>query len=537
MMNTDRAMNPDYIIIGAGSAGCVLASRLSEDPEIRVLLLEAGPTDSNPWIHVPLGYGKLFNHPKLNWRFQSEPEPHLDGRVINQPRGKVLGGSSSINGLLYVRGQERDFEQWSHAAGNRGWDYQDMLHWFRKSEDQQHGASEYHGDSGPLAVSDPMEPHPLCDAWIAAGEEAGYPRNPDFNGATQEGVGYYQSTMRAGRRCSAAVAYLPPAVRKRPNLEIVTGAMVRRIVFDGKRASGVEFTHAGKDMVAHAEGEIILSAGAIATPQLLELSGIGDPVRLMKLGVDVVHANREVGENFQDHLQVRHVFRATQPITFNDDMRNPLRMAKVGLKYALTRKGPLTVSAGYAGGFFRSDVAEDERPDIQCLFITFSTTKMGDRLHPFSGFTVSSCPLRPTSRGHVHAVSPDPMAAPAILANFLATEKDQRDVVAGIKVIRGIAKQPALSRYIESEQIPGPQIADDDTMLAYARETAGSIYHASCTAALGKVVDGSLKVTGVEGLRVADASIMPAVVSGNTNAAVIAIGEKAADMIRTDRKG
>ncbi|KHK89117.1 GMC family oxidoreductase [Novosphingobium malaysiense] len=530
-------MSWDYIIVGAGSAGCVLAARLSEDANVKVLLLEAGPKDTNPWIHIPLGYGKLFNHKRLNWLFKSQPEPHLDGRVINQPRGKVLGGSSSINGLLYVRGQAADFEGWARAAGNRGWDYEDMLGWFRKAEDQQHGADTWHGEGGPLAVSDPSEPHPLCDAWIAAGQQAGYPLNSDFNGERQEGVGYYQSTMRKGRRCSAAVAYLTPEVRRRANLSIVTGAMVRRVLFEGRRAVGVEYDAKGARQSARSDGEVILAAGAIGTPQLLELSGVGGAERLAKLGVGLVHDNPEVGENFQDHLQVRFVYKAARAITFNDDMRNPLRMAGVGLKYALSRKGPLTVSAGYAGGFFRSAIAADERPDIQCLFITFSTTKMGDQLHPFSGFTVSACPLRPTSRGYVHATSRDPCAAPAIQANFLASEKDCNDVVAGMKIIRDIMAQSAITDEYREELIPGRAITDDAALLAYARETAGSIYHASCTAALGKVVDGSLKVMGVEGLRVADASIMPSVVSGNTNAAVIAIGEKSADMIRTDRKG
>jgi choline dehydrogenase len=526
-------MSWDYIIIGGGSAGCVLAARLTEDPAIRVLLLEAGPRDLNPWIHVPLGYGKLFNHRRLNWRFKSQPEPHLNRRIINQPRGRVLGGSSSINGLLYVRGQAQDFNEWS-KLGNRGWGWDDMLPYFRKAEAQQHGASEWHGADGPLSVSDPSEPHPLCDAWIIAAQEAGYPFNPDFNGAQQDGVGYYQSTMRNGRRCSAAVAYLNPA-RSRKNLKIETGATVRRFVIKDKRATAVEYDRNGVRTLAETQGEVILSAGAIGTPQLLELSGIGDGDRLRALELSIVHANNQVGENFQDHLQARFVFKSRHAITFNDDMRNPFRMAGVGLKYLLSNKGPLTVSAGYAGGFFRSEAAQDDRADIQCLFITFSTTKMGDRLHPFSGFTVSACPLRPTSRGYVHAVSPDPMAPPAILANFLATEEDQKAIVGGMKIIRSVLQMPALAEHVESEYLPGRAVNSDATMLAYARETAGSIYHASCTAAMGKVVDGSLRVMGIDGLRVVDASIMPSVVSGNTNAAVIAIAEKAADMIRADR--
>jgi choline dehydrogenase len=341
--------------------------------------------------------------------------------------------------------------------------------------------------------------------------------------------------MRAGRRCSAAVAYLDPA-RSRPNLKIVTGAMVRRVIIENGRAAGVDYNRAGARHTALTQGEVILAAGAMGSPHLLELSGVGDGDRLRALGIPVLYANREVGENFQDHLQVRFVYKARQPITFNDDLANPLRMAGVGLKYLLRRKGPLTVSAGYAGGFFRSDIAMDERPDTQCLFITFSTTKMGDRLHPFSGFTVSACPLRPTSRGHVHAASPDPAVSPAILANFLATERDQREIVAAMRTVRQVMAQPAIAHHVASEYLPGADTDSEAAMLAYARATAGSIYHASCSAAMGKVVDTSLKVIGLEGLRVVDASIMPSVVSGNTNAAVIAIAEKAANMIRADRR-
>ncbi|MBV9841060.1 MAG: choline dehydrogenase [Sphingomonadaceae bacterium] len=529
-------MEADYIIVGGGSAGCVLAARLSEDPAVHVLLVEAGPRDTNPWIHVPLGYGKLFNHSRLNWRFQSEPERGMNGRRINQPRGRVLGGSSSINGLLYVRGQREDFDAWARL-GNRGWGYDDLLPYFRRAEaQQQRGADEWHGQDGPLAVSDASEPHTLCDAFIAAGVEAGYPANPDFNGARQEGVGYYQSTMRKGRRCSAAVAYLRPA-RHRANLSVITEAVVQRVLFDGKRAVGIAWRdRAGQVRRARARREVILSAGAIGSPQLLELSGIGDGERLRALGIETVHHNPEVGENFQDHLQVRFVFKATQPITFNDDMRSLFRTTAVGLRYALHRKGPLTVSAGYAGGFFRSAIARDSRPDIQCLFITFSTTKMGDRLHPFSGFTVSACPLRPESRGHVHATSSDPASPPAILANFLATERDAQEVVAGMRIIRGIMAQPAIASHVSEEYLPGSRLEGDAELLDYARETGGSIYHASCSAAMGKVVDSSLRVIGVEGLRIVDASIMPAVPSGNINAAVIAIGEKAADMIREDNR-
>lgn len=520
----------DYIIVGGGSAGCVVAARLSEDPNVSVLLLEAGPRDTNPWIHVPLGYGKLFDHAKLNWRYKTAAEPGMNGRRISQPRGRVLGGSSSINGLVYVRGQREDFDDWA-AAGNPGWSFDDLLPYFRRAEDQQRGADAWHGAGGPLAVSDATEPHILCDAFIAAAAEAGHPVNPDFNGATQEGAGYFQTTTRRGRRCSAAVAYLRPAKGRR-NLDIVTDAHVQRILFDARRATGIEWRQGGMIRTAQASREVVLSAGAIGSPQLLQLSGIGDGERLRALGIDVVHHNAQVGANLQDHLQVRLVYTASRRVTFNDDMRSMIRMTGVGLRYALQRKGPLTVAAGYAGGFFRTAGATDVRPDVQVHFITFSTDKMGDRLHPFSAFTASACPLRPESRGHVRLLSPDAQVAPEILVNFLGTDKDRRDIVAGLRTIRDIMSQPAIAPFVTQEHIPGAAIASDAQLLDYARETGGSIYHPSCTAAIGKVVDAELRVMGVEALRVIDASIMPTVVSGNTNAAVIAIGEKGADLIR-----
>ena len=524
---TDPAF--DYIIVGAGSAGCVLANRLSADGRSRVLLLEAGPRDSNPWIHIPLGYGKLFNHPTLNWRYSTVPEPGMNGRRISQPRGRVLGGSSSINGLLYVRGQREDFDSW-RTAGHVGWGYDDLLPYFIRAEDQMRGSDAFHGVGGPLRVSDPTEPHPLCDAFIAAAVEAGHPANPDFNGANQEGAGYYQATARRGRRVSSAVAYLRPA-RERRNLQIVTGALVQRILFEGKRAVGVEWRGRHGLERDRAECEVILAAGAINSPQLLELSGVGDGERLQSLGLPVVHHAPAVGANMQDHLQVRIVYRATQACTLNDDIRSPVRTALMGLRYLLQRKGGLTVSAGYAGGFFCSPRAVDGRPDIQIHFITFSTDAMGAALHPFSGFTATACPLRPHSRGHVHIASPNPADPPEILANYLADPRDEADVVAGVRVIRDILAQPAMQPFIAEELYPGPSIASDQTILDYARDTGGSLYHPSCTAALGAVVDDHLKVRGVEALRVIDASIMPAVISGNTNAAVIAIAEKGADLI------
>ena len=525
----------DYIIVGAGSAGCVLANRLSESGRHRVLLLEAGGADTNVWIHVPLGYGKLFADPSVNWLYQSEPQVELNGRRIPQPRGKVLGGSSSINGLVYVRGQREDFDGW-RQGGAIGWAYDDVLPYFRKAEHQTRGADDYHGAGGPLPVSDQSEPHPLCDAFVDAAEQAGHPRNPDFNGAAQEGAGYYQTTSRRGLRVSSAVAYLNPAKRRR-NLAIATRAHVTRVVIEDGRAAGVEWTSAGRACRAAASGEVILSAGAIATPQLLQLSGIGPGALLQAHGIPVRYDAPGVGENLQDHLQVRMVFRATRPITFNDDMMSPWRTAGVGLRYLLRRKGPLTVSAGYAGGFFRTD----ERlttPDIQVHFITFSTNKMGDRLHPFSGFTASSCQLRPESRGHLRIRSPDPFDAPAIDPNYLAAETDRRANVEGLKLLRGVMGAPAMADFVDAELEPGLQVADDAALLAYCRERGSTIYHPTCTARMGgdpaAVVDARLRVRGLGGLRIADGSIMPALISGNTHAAIVMIGEKASEMILQD---
>jgi choline dehydrogenase len=525
----------DYIIIGGGSAGCVLANRLSASGEHRVLLLEAGGEDRNPWIHIPIGYGKLFKNPKLNWLYESEPEPELNGRRIIQPRGKVLGGSSSINGLVYIRGQREDFDHW-RQLGNVGWSYEDVLPYFRRAEDQQRGADEFHGKSGPLAVSDQREPHALCDAFIAAAEEAGFARNEDFNGARQEGAGYFQTTSRRGRRCSAAVGYLRPA-RRRANLRVLTEAASRSILIERGEARGVVFTHQGETWRATAEGEVVLAAGAIASPPLLQHSGIGPAALLRQHGIAVERDLPGVGENLRDHLQARLVYRCTQPITVNDDLASLRRQIGIGLRYALWRKGPLTISAGYAGGFFRTD-PRLATPDVQVHFITFSTTKMGDRLHAFPGFTASVCQLRPESRGFVRIRSADPAAPPAIQLNYLSTETDRRTMVAGLKLLRRIMTQPAFKPYAESEYEPGPDCAGDDDLLRYIRERASTIYHPTCTCRMGDdpqaVVDARLRVHGLGRLRVIDGSVMPSLVSGNTNAAIIMIAEKGAEMMLED---
>jgi len=522
----------DYVVIGGGSAGCVLANRLSASGAFRVLLLEAGGEDRNPWIHIPIGYGKLFKNAKLNWLYESEPEPELNGRRIVQPRGKVLGGSSSINGLVYIRGQKEDFDHW-RQLGNVGWSYEDVLPFFRRAEDQQRGADDFHGAGGPLSVSDQREPHVLCDAFIAAAEQMGFPRNEDFNGARQEGAGYFQTTSRRGRRCSAAAGYLRPA-RRRPNLRVLTEAPSLKVLVENSEATGVVFAHQGETWRAHASGEVILAAGAIASPPLLQLSGIGPGDLLRRHGVPVLLDLPGVGEDLQDHLQARLVYRCTQPITLNDDVASPVRTLGIGLRYALWRTGPLAISAGYAGGFFRTD-PRVATPDVQAHFITFSTTKMGDKLHPFSGFTASICQLRPESRGHVRITSADPAARPAIQLNYLAAETDRRTMVAGLKLLRGIMQAPALKPFIASEHEPGPGCASDDDLLRYIRVRSSTIYHPTCTCRMGEdaraVVDARLRVHGVGRLRVIDGSVMPSLVSGNTNAAIIMIAEKGADMI------
>ena len=528
----------DFIIVGAGSAGCVLANRLTASGRHRVLLLEAGGRDRNPWIHIPIGYAKLFRNKNVNWLYQTEPEPELEGRRVVQPRGKVLGGSSSINGLIYIRGQKEDFDLW-RQLGNRGWSYDDLLPYFRRAEDQERGADDLHGAGGPLAVSDQREPHPLCDAFIEAGVERGIPRNDDFNGTSQEGMGYFQTTSRNGRRCSTAVGYLNPA-RRRPNLRIETHAHASRVLFDGRSATGVEFHQGGQVKRADAAGEVILCGGAINSPQLLELSGVGAGALLREQGIPVLHEAPQVGENLQDHLQVRMVLRCKQRITLNDQYHSLSGRVGMGLRYLLQRKGPLTISAGYAAAFFKTR-PELATPDIQVHFLNFSTDKMGDTLHRFPGFTASVCQLRPESRGSIHIASADPLAAPAIKVNYLAAETDRRTNVEGLKVLRSILQAPALEPYLEEEVAPGLAVSSDDDLLAYCRQVGTTIYHPSSTCAMGSderaVVTPELKVIGVDKLRVADGSVMPRLVSGNCNAAIVMIGEKAADMILSDAAG
>ena len=524
----------DYIVVGAGSAGCVLAARLSEDPSIRVLLLEAGGKDSNPWIHVPVGYFNTMHDPGTDWCYRTEPEPELNGRSLDWPRGKVLGGSSSINGLLYVRGQPRDFDHW-RRLGNAGWSFDDVLPYFIKAEDQQRGASEWHGTGGPLAVSDMRVRRDVCDAFIDGAEEIGIPRNDDINGADQEGAGYFQLTARKGRRCSTAVGYLRPA-RRRPNLRTVTGAHVHRLCFEHRRAVRVRYVVGNEVREARARAEVLLCAGAVGSPQILQLSGVGPADLLARHGIEPVRDLPGVGENLQDHLQLRAVYECTRP-TLNDEVNNPWRKVLIGVEYILRRTGPMSMGASQVYAFARTR-PELETPDIQFHFQPLSADRPGAGLHRFPAFTVSVCQLRPESRGRIRIKHPDPYAHPAIEPNYLATARDRATAVAGLKMTRAIAGSRAMRPFVKEELLPGPEARTDEELLEAARGIAQTIYHPVGTCAMGPgrgaVVDERLRVRGVDGLRVVDASVMPVITSGNTNAPTIMVAEKAAAMIRAD---
>jgi choline dehydrogenase len=527
----------DYVIVGAGSAGCVLANRLSADGKHSVLLLEAGPEDKNLWIHVPLGYGKLFKKKTVNWMYQTEPEPELGGRQVFQPRGKVLGGSSSINGLLYVRGQHEDYDRW-RQRGNSGWGYDDVLPYFKKAEDQQRGGDKYHGVGGPLTVSNLGHPDPLSAAFIDAAAETGLPVNSDFNGASQEGVGFFQTTTKGGRRASTAMAYLRPA-NSRGNLYVETSALAQRILFDGRRARAVEYRQHGVLRTASARKEILVSGGAYNSPQLLQLSGVGPAELLKQHGIDVVLDAPGVGNDLQDHMQVRIVTRCSQRITLNDILNHPVRRIMAGARYAAFRTGPLTIAAGTSGAFFKTN-PRLASPDVQIHFLPFSTDKMGEKLHAFSGFSASVCQLRPESRGSLRIKSADPAEPPAIRINYLATETDRTAFVEGIKILRKILAAPALKPFVTEEVEPGPKITSDEDILNFCRYRGSTVYHPTSTCRMGNdplaVVDQRLRVRGIEGLRVVDASVMPDLMSGNTNAPTIMIAEKASDMILEDAR-
>jgi choline dehydrogenase len=526
----------DFIVVGAGSAGCVLANRLSENGKYSVLLLEAGPKDSYPWIHVPIGYGKTMFHKVYNWGFYTEPEPGMHNRRIYWPRGRCLGGSSSINGLIYVRGQAEDYDHWA-ALGNKGWAWNDVLPYFIKSERNSRGPSAYHGGDGPLWCSDIGERHELMEAIIRAGEELGVPRTDDFNGAAQEGVGYYQLFTRRGWRSSTAVAYLRPA-KKRPNLRIETDAHATELILQGARVVGVKYEQHGVLREAWASREVILSAGALQSPQLLQLSGIGRASFLQSLGIPVVKDLPGVGENLQDHLQLRVMYKVGKPITTNDELRSLLGQVRMGAQYVFRRSGPLAIGINQ-GGLFTRVFPESRTPDIQFHFSTLSADMAGAKPHAWSGCTFSVCQLRPESRGTVMIKSRDARQAPAMQPNYLSAEADRRCAIEGVKFARKLAATSALRPYITEEYRPGGDAVTDQDVLEFAREYGATIFHPSGTCKMGTdpmaVVDERLRVHGVQGLRVVDCSVMPTLVSGNTNAPVVMMAEKASDMILLDQ--
>lgn len=535
----------DFIIVGAGSAGCVLANRLSACGRFNVLLLEAGGSDLNFWIWMPIGYGKTFYKRSVNWMYETEPNPELNNRTSYWPRGKVMGGSSSINAMVYIRGQQEDFDGW-RDLGNPGWGWSDVLPYFKKAETNDRGEDAYRGGQGPVHVAT-MDRylHPMCQDFIKAGEQVQFPHNPDFNGATQEGIGTYQNTAKDGFRMSTARAYIRPA-QGRQNLRIEKNALATRVLFEDGRAVGVAYRQRGQDKQAFAGAEVILSSGAVNSPQLLQLSGVGPAAMLRAKGVEVVHDRPGVGQNLQDHLAIDFLYRSRVP-TLNDQLHSWHGKLWQGLRYVLTRGGPLSLGVNQGGGFVRSRPGL-ARPNMQLFFSPVSYTKAppGKRPlmnpDPFSGFLMGAQPMHPTSRGHLAIRSTDPAEPPEIHPNYLSTDLDKQEMLEGSKLMRQLAAAPALADLIEDEILPGAAVQSDEELLEDIRERIGTVYHPIGTCMMGQdpktaVVDAQLRVHGVPGLRVVDASIFPTLTSGNTNAPAIMVGEKGADMILASHGG
>ncbi len=532
----------DIVVVGAGSAGSAVAGRLAQTGRFTVLVLEAGPRDLSPWIHLPIGYGKLFYEPRLNWMYQTEPEPGLEGRSIYQPRGKVVGGSSSINAMVYSRGQPADFDDWV-AAGNPGWSWDDVLPVYRRMEDHALGPSGVHGKGGPLSVADISERvHPLTHVFVEAAREAGLPFTRDLNGTSIEGVGYYQLNIRDGFRASAAKAYLKPVMRG-GRLEVLSGCLATRIRFEGRRACAVEFIRGGRTRTARARRGIVLSAGAFNTPQLLQLSGIGRAAEIARAGLPLLLDAPAVGANLQDHLCYDHVYRASRP-SLNDDLLPMRGRMRVALAYLAGRRGPLSLSVNQGGGFYRTR-PDLQAPDMQIYFspLSYERTPPGVRAlmqpDPFSGFSTSVSPCRPRSRGTVSLRSADPREAPLIAPGYLSDERDILDMLAGARFLRRLRDTGALSSIVAEELKPGPDTASDEDLVADIRQRAYSVYHPCGTCRMGPdpssaVVDRRLRIHGTDGLWIADASVFPSITSGNTNAPSIMVGERAADFIAAD---